>query len=254
MNKIPGWLLDHQKQVVLRQRKVRERAAAEAALAFPIRDSFAKARGWRMSGQPTFTCIPDSEHPWNPEVIKAIWKFDPTIVPVWAKYVMIRSGDDSSTEIEILGRHVVARHVENLVEEAVPFRCDMPTMPCNGLTFKKPNVLLFQVEANEGVTIGGIGPYADFDWEIYDKLLQTHLGERTAQEVARAMREAKENRILSAKAKHDEEDLGRRKELQTFVDKKLEQVSELELKEHFMGEKEPETKPFVQVGTTPAEA
>jgi hypothetical protein len=98
-----------------------------------------KIHGWLEIGQ-FYTCVPDSAYPWDPQVMKEIWKLAPDAIPLWVQWVFQVPPEDAQSGFVVFGRHALGRklwHPRSPVEE---FRVSMPTMPCQGLTFEKPKI------------------------------------------------------------------------------------------------------------------
>lgn len=139
---LPSWVAEA-------DRKRRERArqlAVGGGRTFKVRDG-QKDIGWVDLGM-EFTCIPDSVNPWTPEVLKAIWVFDPTVVPLWIRW-KFRRYDTENSDVVVFGRHGIGRHVDNPHHPLIPFNCEMPNMPCQGVTFKRPNLFEYMLIKND---------------------------------------------------------------------------------------------------------
>lgn len=224
-----------------------EAKAKAATLTLPWRDGRTQAPGYREVGL-FFSCVPDVEHPWNPEVVKAIWEFDPAFVPCYLKWVFQAPEDQSTHASEVVfGRHVMARHVEAPVNELDDFDCAMPPMPCQGLTFKKPNVLVsILMQPNNENDLPGA--YIEFDMQIVSWLRSKFLENQTPKEAARnyienakmASAQRKEKLLMDMAARHGD--------VNKYITKKLGEVSDLEVKQFLLGKKSRNKKVFVDLG------
>jgi hypothetical protein len=125
-----------------------------------------------------FSCVPDAAHPWDPNVMKEIWKIDKSFRPLWIKYIYTLP---DKTE-RVVGRHGVARYVDpvELKSYAVKLHflehVEMPTMPCQGLTFNAPNYAVTQWFLNDGTKEGPHeGSYLPFTMEFYHWLRENYI-------------------------------------------------------------------------------
>lgn len=206
--------------------------------------NFPERQGWVEKGL-YFTCKPNVEHPWRPEIIKAIWEFDPNVIPCWVNWVFDAPKEQSDGRQEVVfGRHVIARYVDDPQEDIDEFPCDMPTMPCQGITFKKPNRLVtVLMKKNEQNDLPG--EYIDLDWTIVEWLRASFVREQSTKELAKAYVDAARREYNKRKAQLVDEWEYRGRDLKRFVDKKLANVSEVEIKEYLHRKREREKKPWI---------
>jgi hypothetical protein len=208
-----------------------EAKAKAATLTLPWRDGATQAPGYREVGM-FFSCIPDVEHPWNPEVVKAIWEFDPHFVPCYLKWVFLAPEDQSTHGSEVVfGRHVLARHVESPVNQLEDFECSMPPMPCQGITFKRPTVLV-NILMKPNLDSDLPGEYIEFDMSVVSWMRSKFIENTTPAEEAR-------NYVASAKIANE-----RRKEalkmdmaarygdVNKYITKRMQDVSDVEVKDY----------------------
>lgn len=205
------------------------------------RDSFHTAPGFRTVGL-EFTCVPQAGTPWDPEVIKKLWELDKRYTPLWVRYILKVPADWGTNETILIGRHALGLRVNSPNNDLPDFPCQMPQMPCNGITLEKPNVVhtILQGEAPKGGMECELpGEYQPFNMNLYysekSKLDKWH--NKSAKEIAREIittgREAEE----SYKKLKGLENEYIQKDLLKFTQKKLDQVSELEAKEYLMRKK-----------------
>ena len=234
MGQLPGWV-----HTANERRAAKLKAIADGApiLHRPVADSFHTAPGWRQV-EFSLSCIPDAEIPWDPRVVKAVWKFDPTFVPCVATWVFAPPGKDS--ERVIFKRFMLTRHEPNPRTAIVGVNITMPAMPCQGLNFKKPNVLEFPLMfpsnsdfPNEDLP----GDYIPFDFPVVEWMkARFKASQRTPGEIAKYMidtqRDEREARILAQQEEQEE----RQNDLVRFAEKKLSNLSEVEIKERLLGQ------------------
>ena len=243
--RVPDWVLQADKQRIAELEKARLSATQVVR---PVADSFHTAPGWREVAF-ELTCIPNQAYPWNPEVIKAIWKFDPTLVPIWVNWVFAPPGKDN--ERVVFGRHVIGRHEASLRSDLEDFPCTMPSMPCQGITFKKPNVLelvLMMPDNSQFPNVSDLpGDFIAFDWPIVEWLRERFKASQNTQLAKDYINRQRESEEKAKQAMEDDAAY-RLRDLQKFVDKKLEQVSEVELRDHILGKKDRQAKPILFLG------
>lgn len=221
------------------QQEARLKAQAEASTI-----EFKERKGWQEKGL-YFTCKPNVAHPWNPSVVKAIWEFDPRIVPCWVNWVFLAPPEDANAGQEVVfGRHVLALHIEDPEAEIDDFPCEMPAMPCQGISFKKPNKLVsILMHKNEKNDLPG--DYIEFDWPIVEWLRARFVREQSAKELAREYVNSVREGYNRRKAQLADDMEYRRRDLQKFVDSKLANVSEVEIKNYLLRKRERAKKPFL---------
>jgi hypothetical protein len=237
MSAIPDWVEEADKKNIAELRQLND---AAPALERPVRDSFHTAPGWREVAF-ELTCSPDPAHPWDPEVVKAIWRFDSGLVPMWVNWVFAPPGDDAGRVV--FGRHVLGRYEPHRKGDAPEFRVQMPTMPCQGIKFERPNVLELVLMMPTNTQYPDApdlpGDYIPFNWAIVEWLRERYkASQKGGKEIARDYINAQREATEKAQAARDDEMEYRRKDLEKYVNKKLEQVSEVELKNHFLRDKE----------------
>ena len=223
-------------------------------IAVPLHDSPENASGWRDLGM-KFSCVPHAVYPWTSDVLRAIWMFDPGIVPIWIEWSFQAPYDDATPgRIKTFGRHAVGRYKPILTNNVPKIEsCDMPAMPCQGVTFKKPNILIrmFEGAPTPGLPADLPGSFVPWDFSIAKRLEQLFVRSDTsakelAKQVVGGITAEHEKRRASLKAEHDD----RMKDLRKFVDKKLESMSDREVKEHFQRRQHRTrvSRPYIDLG------
>lgn len=228
MTGLPAWYGEAERRWVAKQRALQVRANA-LLTERPIADSPSTAPGWVDMGQ-EYTLAEDVEHPRDPSVTKAIQVFDPKLVPLWCRWGFLTP---VTKQLVIFGRHAVGRWVDNPhgAKEALP-----------GMGLLN---LVNQVEFLWDGTIFGQrdprgsdlpGPFLPWDWRLYSFCRERFV----ATPDARLLKEQFITKPKEAQAKAAEAvraDMAyRAKDLQKFVDKKLEEAGEVEIKRHFLGD------------------
>jgi hypothetical protein len=204
-----------------------------------------------------YSCIPDVSHPWDPEVVRAIWKFAPDLVPMWERRVMLPTGAMDDRSAVITGRHAIGRIIRNQQRWLPPLRVSMPSFPCMGLTFERPNDLVFVHEdvLEEGQSHDLPGPYLPFDETIVAKCMDFALGctmseKEFAEDEDRRLNAALEAAVQRTKDLQADFE-ARERDFQPWAAKQLEKISDLEMKEFLQGTGKRERPRKVMVGTTP---
>lgn len=253
MAELPAWLEEATQRQLARLRALEQ---SSPVLHGEVADSFHTAPGWREVSC-ELTCVPDPEYPWDPKIVKAIWVFDPTFVPCMMRWAFAPPNDDQ--ERVVFKRFLVARHEPNLRQGAPEFAVEMPAMPCQGIVFKIPNVLEFpwmKPENSEHPDAPDLpGDFLPFDWPLVEylqhRLMLTTQGPQGA-ELGRHMVRQERDRLQQVAVRIDEERAYRERELARYVGKKLEQASEIEVRDHLMAVEKRKSRPFVHLTGYPS--
>lgn len=213
-----------------------------------------KIRGWLEIGQ-FYSCIPDTVYPWDPTVMKAIWEHAPDAVPMWVQWVFHTPPEDSESGIVIYGRHAIGRRIWHPRTEPIGFRCLMPTMPCQGLTFEKPNKIWFIHTGSDNPLSRDLpGTFLGFDDTILDRVKRSALGfQMTDAEYQAHLKEelieGPRKRLEKKQKALDEEMSYAQADLERYAAKQLERVSDVEIMEYTRsaGKRKKDPKPMVVV-------
>lgn len=223
-------------------------------LAYKVADSFATAPGYREMDV-VYSCVPDPAYPWDPQVMKAIREFAPDAVPMWIQWVFMSPHETGNPEVVVFGRHALGRTIQNLTSELEPFRCAMPTMPCQGLTFERPNRIWFVHEGGPNPQYPDLpGSYLPFDGSILDRAKKSAIGFRMSEkefvehmklEMIEKAREESNRRRAALEADLD----ARERDFEAYADKQFERISEVEAAEfqRSAGERDRPTRPTIVV-------
>lgn len=206
-------------------------------LTHKVADSPATAPGWREVDV-AYSCIPDAAYPWDPVVMKAIQEFAPDAVPMWVHWVFLSPHETGNPQVVVFGRHALGRRIQNMTSELEPFRCAMPTMPCQGLTFERPNRIWFIHEGSTNPRYPDLpGTFLPFDGSILDRAKKSAIGFRmTEKEFVEAMREEfieKERRARDLRRQQLADDMeARHRDFEAYAKKQMERISDVEAKEY----------------------
>lgn len=206
-------------------------------LTHKVADSPASAPGWREIDV-VYSCIPDAAYPWDPVVMRMIQEFAPDAVPMWIHWVFLSPHATGNPQITVFGRHALGRRIRNLTSELEPFRCLMPTMPCQGLSFEQPNRIWFIHEGSRDQRAADLpGTFLPFDSSILDRARRNAIGFRmTEKEFAAHMREEfieNERRARELRRKQLREDMEyRQQDFERYARGQLDKVSEVEARDY----------------------
>lgn len=191
-----------------------------------------KERGW-SSIATLYSCIPDSIYPYDPQVLRAMQEIIPGVAPLWIRTVMLTPPEANGyREIEIFGRHGLGAYDPSCPEEA-RISASMPYRFPEGVSFPRPNrvlwILQYKPEYDDLP-----GKYFPFDWGAYafvdeqfsgavdtDADFDRVLGKRRRQERALAHAQSEQAYIW--------------RDLNRFIEKQREKVSDIEERDYFLG-------------------
>lgn len=206
-------------------------------LSYRQADSFHTAPGWREMDV-SYSCIPDPVYPWDPVVMRAIREFAPDAVPMWVHWVFMSPSETGNPEAVVFGRHALGRRIRNQASELEPFRCAMPTMPCQGLTFERPNRIWFIHEGSPNPEHPSLpGTFLPFDGSILDRAKKSAIGFRmTEKEFIAHLKEEfieKERRAKDLRKRQLQEDLEyRQRDFEKYARRHVENISDVEADEY----------------------
>jgi hypothetical protein len=192
-----------------------------------------RERGWRHITT-LYSCVPDSIYPYDPEVLRAMQEIVPGVAPLWIRTVMLTPPEANGyREIKVFGRHGLGVLDPNCPEDV---RINVDVMPYrfpHGVRFPRPNRVkwIFQYKP---VYDDLPGRYFPFDWGAYAWVDEQFGGtDDPDADFARVM--GKQARLeRAAAARRAEQDYIWR-DLNRFIERKREQVSELEERDYFLG-------------------
>lgn len=216
------------------------------ALNVTVADSFWSASGYREMGV-YYSCVPDPAYPWDPSIMKRIWEFAPDAVPLWVHWVFM----DSSNNVVVFGRHALGRAIRGIHSPPHEFQCAMPSMPCQGVKFERPNLIWFIHEGpsthDENSSIPGA--YLPFDESILLKARRSSVGftmtdKEYKEHLRKELLENPREMEMARRKAHNDDLEARRLDIAPYVKRQLwkeEQMSERDIEEVF----------FNNVGPTP---
>lgn len=231
------------------------RLPQQPSLRVKFADSPYTAPGWRELGV-EYSCIPDAAYPWDPQVMREVWKYAPDAVPLWVRWAFLSPQETGNPKVTVFGRHGLGRHIDDLHSDLDGFRCEMPDMPCQGVRFKKPNRIWFihQGKMTRDRNAALPGEYLPFDGTLLDTVRDASTAFRqTAKEFIAA---EKERMILSKRRRREEffrrywaDMADRDRDFGRYAAKMQERISDVEIKEYMgaAGQREPERKPRIVV-------
>jgi len=197
----------------------------------PIRDSFHTAPGWRDVGM-EISCVPDAVYPWGAAELKQIWAWDPGVVPLWVRWAFLKAADEGGGLV-VFRRHAIGRHVKNPHGDMTLHNVQMPSMPCQGVKFERPN----QIELIlMGETLGDVpGEFLPWGPWLVQKL-RTLYRELHPKELKRELLDVPWEAAARRKQQARAEDAYRKRDLDRYITRKLKDVSEIEAREWFLGD------------------
>lgn len=221
-----------------------------------LRYTVGKIHGWLEVGQ-YYTCVPDAVYPWDPGIMKAIWQFAPDATPLWIQWVFLTPPEEGQNEIKVFGRHALGRRIRHPRTPLPEFRCVMPTMPCQGLTFEKPNSIWFAHTGNDSPISRDLpGNYLGFNDTILDRARRSAVGfNMTDKEYTEHLIDeiigARLRRLQAVHKTFEEEEEYAERELERYWQKIKSNVSDVELEEYVKsaGHRERVKKPTVFLGS-----
>jgi len=200
-------------------------------LRVPIRDSPENARGYREVGV-EYSCVPDAAYPWSTEKVKAIREFMPDAVPIWVRWIFLRP---NSREKVVFGRHALGRSIREPGRDLLPFKCLMPSFPCQGLTFEKPNRIWFIHEGDRDKDYPDIpGTFLPFNDTIvhrarescqYMQLSDKEFREQMKKDLLTSVEEDRDRRRAASASEREARD----KDFHKYADKLLATISDVDI-------------------------
>ena len=193
----------------------------------PIRDSFHTARGWREVGQ-IYTLAENAAYPRPKAITKLIHEFDRGVIPGGILWVFRSPSDESGETDEAFYRHCIFRHVHS--EHAHTFN---PELQIPG-SYKGPTpnfldcILQGRVPDPRGYDL----PFNMVPWDeaLVAQLRREYMDDNKAGMQAFVDRVVKSD-AMSAEARREEQRYIN-DDLQRYVNKKLETISDVDAKEY----------------------
>lgn len=189
-----------------------------------LRDNFHTAPGFRWLGS-LYSCVPDPELPWDPAVVAAIQRRDPGFIPmiVYSRY--LSSADFASERVYTIKRHAAGRHIARPKTPKAPFYVLMPP----GATFPKPNQIDDILHEGPRDPHGPFvrGGFCPLDWRLaWEPLVALTSAQLRKQHIEDP--DEKERKEFLALV---EEEARANAEIDRYFQKKLAQMSDLEIQQ-----------------------
>jgi hypothetical protein len=171
--------------------------------------------------------------------VKAIWEYAPDAVPLWVQWVFaIPLEDADNYRTVVYGRHALGRRIVIPNGPLPELRVTMPTMPCMGLHFEKPNAIWFVHEGRRDPKSAALpGSYLGFDDTILDRARESSIGRNmTDKEFSEYMYERywlkplEKKRARLAAIRDDLE--ARQRDFEAYARKQIEKISDVEISEY----------------------
>ena len=209
------------------------------------RTDFQTAPGFREIGM-EYTCIPDPVYPWDPTIMKQIWEYAPDAVPMWVRWVFRSPEEDTNPHDVVFGRHALGRAIKNARSSQIPFRCDMPTMPVQGLHFEQPNSIWFIHEGARPTEkyVDLPGEYLPFDSELLLRVKENARGFKMSdEEYKKYLHDELIDKVRErweAQAAANREDMdARNRDFDAYAQKIFDSLSDVEIAEFLAGQMVP---------------
>lgn len=224
----PGWL----KKAHAKQEAAFERLnAARPTYAIP------KRLGWTYKGV-KISAFPAPGYDWNPKVIQAIQRIDPDLQPLWITYIYLSPPEDGRDNVQVhtFGRNALGRVNRDPHSQLYSLPVEMPSRTSYSYwSFKmqKPNMIEHIFVGDRDSRAADLpGAYQPLDWEAYYFLASAY-GHHTL--AALRSKWMSEDAYEAQLEKTQEEEAYKVSQVTKFAQKKLEQTSEVELKEYMLG-------------------
>lgn len=227
MAKRPKWMEQADQRLAAWGTAMQQQAGS---VSVPLRS---RAPGYRFLGIEV-SCIPDSVYPWNPTVVKMIQGVAPDIVPIWTKWVFDEPVEFENPQRVVYGRHGLARVINNLHSERHIYYCPMPSYNYGGVKLQKPAKIELIPQGSPDQKYKDLpGAYVPFDDWFY-RIVKDNYGEKTPEQLKEFYVRAPKEAHARAAAIQDAEAERKNADIQKYVNKRLESVSEVEMKEYFL--------------------
>lgn len=216
---LPSWL-----------RKQSRGSLAAPPITYEVADSFHTAPGWRDVGM-EYSLIPDSSYPPDSQVTRAIHSFDPGVIHLWVRWIFMSPSNTGNPQIEVFGRHAVGRYVKNPHGQVEPFRIDVPANYHGPVPNLIERILMGEPDSRAR-DLPGI--YVPWDWKLYYDLRNDYLL-ASVKDIKKLAVEDQAMAWLRYRASLLADRAYRNADIRAYAERKLANVSELEAKERFLG-------------------
>lgn len=158
---------------------------------FEIADDANSVSGWRLEGDPHYTCIPPADRTVDPGIVRQIQVVDPALVPIWRRQLYLRPLSNTP----VLYTHVgLARHVRNSKRA---LQLHGVTLPADWVG-PAPNelVLMWEFLGDRMMRQGGPAGWMDFDGQLLKQIQKDWVSDTTnvAEALERSARKRRDHR------------------------------------------------------------
>lgn len=235
-----GWIEEAKAKQQARLKRLQDSAPA---LHGQFGTDFHTAPGWREIGM-FYSLIPDAIYPPDWKLVKAVQKLDPSLTWIWVKWVFLSPQETGAPRLVTFGRHGIARYVADPHGELYP----MEVEGASWFKGPKPNIfeVLFQGERRKGKGSDLPGEYQPFNDQAF-AWVKDHYGApdpETMREGIRAKR-AYWEKMENKKAEEFEYMM---KDIDKYTQKQLDKISDVEMREHALGDVRKAIKPYAFLG------
>jgi hypothetical protein len=180
---------------------------------------------FRQLGQDHYTCVPVPGYEKDPSVTAAIREFDPGLIPFWRVQLWKEPGSDTPLRVV---HHGIARYYPIPRYLRRPFRIEMPANDRSD----PPNFLdaIIEDQGADTYRLGGPGGYLPWDWSLYRwcRWMYMRLTAESWEAFHREKRAREEREYASMLAEIE----GKRKELEPYLMRKVDEVSQYGWKQY----------------------
>lgn len=217
--------------------------AQTAGLGFEL-----KKKDWRLKDV-SWSTVPDVVYPWNEHIVRDIQRdIDPAFTPLFVKFSWLSPWD----ELFQFGRHAFGRVLDVQKGWLPDFNPSTQSYPFNGITVGKPGVI---VDILQGEQWGGESgheldnpalpqSYVPFDSRVYYGWKNCFLINESEKQMVEKVREQAQE-AKRAEYKVSEADREADIEFNRYAEKVISAASDVEIRDHMLGDHLPETKPTV---------
>lgn len=188
--------------------------------------------GWRLLAS-EISCVPDVEYPWDPQIVKQIadWSGG-NLSPIWIKRVYGAPHLDAQAEsgVVIIGRHGLGQ----ADVKGSPRQLFHVPMPSGHVPFKKPTHVYWEPWGEADPRARDLpGAYVPFDSRFIKQVKASYreLDVYAYQAQIRARADQHETNLRRTQLEHEY----RADKIRKYAKKKLENISEYEMRDHFLG-------------------
>ena len=223
----PSWV---EQARLKRARRIQQDQEQAPKLSWNVANSFHTAPGYRQLSV-EYSCIPDSLYPPEKEVLQAVKRIAPDLEYMWVRWVMLSPSNTGNPQVEVFGRHALGRRVSD-PHNTLPY---LPiTLPSGMTSRRKPNRIHRIFQNMYSKEPRGIGGYLPFDWNVYYWIAETYK-EATAKDLFRIYAQEPEDEKQKRDLSRQEQFGYMQRDIGGWVQRQLDSASELEVKEHFLG-------------------